>query len=487
MRRPAALPTPTRRLIALIRVSQASDELTSPDIQRHSIQTYADQRGDHIIDWVEGIDVSGSRTKSAWWAVLDAVSARVEAGEADGVVVWRFSRAARHRLRWALVLDRIEQAGGVLESSTEQTPPTPEGRLTRGMMGEMNAYQAEVIGAGWRETHDRRRRAGLPPTGGPRFGYVDQGDRYTPDPHTGPQLATLYRWYLEGGGWVALAKRANAAGMQHPSGRPWTFQAVTNTLDSGFGAGLIINRRPNQEKQPQAGPPSTRTYLPGAHPPVITPATWEAYVAERQRRYKVKSAKPSPYLLAGLVRCTECGAAMYRKNAGDIYVCGKGETTAGLTKTAINAPRLEAHVTEWVLALTPDIPLAKLDRRRTEASTATNTLRAAIAKLDDRIANLAAMRADDELPAEAFRIAVDKAKAEQTALRNRLTMATPNPAVERTLADLPADLAGLWPHLTTEHRQRLLGTLIARVEVAPAKHRGDRSMDRVRVVARWDD
>ena len=43
----------------------------------------------------------------------------IEHGQADAIVVWRWSRVSRNRLDWAVAVDRVEAAGGALESATE--------------------------------------------------------------------------------------------------------------------------------------------------------------------------------------------------------------------------------------------------------------------------------------------------------------------------------------------------------------------------------
>ncbi len=138
-----AVPDSPRRVIGGIRVSKKRDDMTSPDLQRAAIETYAATHGYLVVDWVEGVDDSGSQRSSSWWRKLDRAVDRVEAGEVDGIIVWKFSRTARHRLKWAVALDRIESAGGVLESATEQFDTTTSaGRFARGMIAEMNAFEA---------------------------------------------------------------------------------------------------------------------------------------------------------------------------------------------------------------------------------------------------------------------------------------------------------------------------------------------------------
>ncbi|WP_269757228.1 recombinase family protein [Streptomyces sp. CNZ748] len=47
------------RVLGVVRLSRVSDETTSPERQRRSIQRWADQEGHVVVGWVEDIDVSG--------------------------------------------------------------------------------------------------------------------------------------------------------------------------------------------------------------------------------------------------------------------------------------------------------------------------------------------------------------------------------------------------------------------------------------------
>src|SRR4051794_20537920 len=97
-----AVPEHPPKAVGLIRVSKERDGMISPDLQRAAIEAYATARGYEVASWLEGLDESGSRARSAWWQKLDEGVRRIEDAEAEVLLVWKFSRAARHRLRWAV-------------------------------------------------------------------------------------------------------------------------------------------------------------------------------------------------------------------------------------------------------------------------------------------------------------------------------------------------------------------------------------------------
>lgn len=481
-------PGQRRRAHALIRVSMDRDNLTSPDIQRTAIQQYADAKNTDIVEWIEGIDESGSRRKSAWWARLDYSVAALERGEIDAILVWKFSRTARNRLRWAVALDRVDTAGGAIESATEQISPDASGRFARGVMGEVNAYQAELIGEGWRETHERRRRDGLPPTGGHRFGYTrDDVGRYVPDPELAPVLADLYRRYLAGAGAAQLTRRMNALGIR-PSRKSdrWTYQATIGMMDTGFAAGLNGRARGSRRVW-------EREFTPGLHEPIIDIATWEAYVAARASRHRSQSREAGKYLLTGLIRCGDCGGKMHghQYSTGPTYVCSRATVTDGHRKVSIIAWRAEEAVEKWLFEFAADVNA----RAAAGATTRTQAGKTAarreqlgrdIAKANDRLGALTVKLVDGTVTDAAYRLAAAQIEAERDAAVRQMKMLVDNPTKKAALVELPPNLADLWAVADNSQRQHVLRPLIDYIEVAPASQRGARLERRVTIHPIWE-
>src|SRR6266702_7772467 len=156
-------------VVAYIRVSQEREEMISTELQMIAITNYCARAGYVIVATLTDLDLTGR-----FWQrrQVEQAVAMIESDAADVLVVWEWSRLARNRLDWAIAVDRIETAGGRLESATEPADTaTSTGRFARGMLAEFAAFEAERIGDGWREAHDRRTRHGLPHNGKPRWGY----------------------------------------------------------------------------------------------------------------------------------------------------------------------------------------------------------------------------------------------------------------------------------------------------------------------------
>lgn len=450
--------------------------MTSPEVQRYTIETYCASAGHQLVDVVEGIDESGSSSRSKWWRTLDKAVEAVEHGEYDGIVVWKFSRVARHRLKWAVALDRVEAAGGILESATEQFDTTTSaGRFARGMTAEMNAFQAEMIGDTWKEAHERRVRAGMPHHGAPRFGYVRNPETkmFEPHPEQGPILADLYRRYVNGESPRALAVWLNDHGWRTVHGNLWEPTAVRATLMSGFASGQIRYRG---------------ELHPGVHEPLIDMELWQAFLDQRSVRGNTPARRlAANWWLSGLVRCALCGGLMVKSGVGrgsksTIVRCARSRDVGrtACVGTSMLLVTVERHVLEFVRDLAvqvDDLAQVKLQAssRRALADVEMERLGREAAKVDEALVRLVANNALDPLPDAVFREArsrLEEQRAGLTSSLDALAAEMRREAVDRR--QVAADLLAAWDVLPVAVKRQLVGSLIDSVLVRTAVPRKDR-------------
>ncbi|KAA9133724.1 recombinase family protein [Microbacterium caowuchunii] len=482
------------RAIIYTRQSTYREESISLEVQEQAAREHCARNGYTVVGIESDPGVSGRSWKQR--RGVQAALGAVEAGEADLIVVWRWSRLSRSRRDWAVAADRADLAGGRIESATEPNDQTAAGRFARGVMTELAAFESERIGEQWEEARQHRVARGLPSTGGTRFGYRIEEGSYRPAPETAPLLGEMYRLYLAGAGSAQICRMLNDSGVKRGrTGRPWHYQDVYQVMDTGFAAGLLVRTPPRPKDRPTASAPRQpvweREFRPGIHEPVIDRATWDAYVAARQQRTTVRVRRGAP-MLSGLIRCTDCGSTFTHTSwkAGRLYVCASGSRTDVVRQVSVAAHRIEAAVTEWVLGYAADLSrvaeaMASTEERAERVDMTARRAQQQLDRSDDRLTQLTLRLADGTITEAAYRLAAAAIEAEAAAARARLTAATRNPVRESAPQALPRDLARLWPGMTTEMQNSILRPLIDRIEVWPAAHRGDRS-ERWRIVPSWD-
>lgn len=499
-----AVPDRPRRGLGLIRVSKERDGMIAPEVQKAAITGYAASRGIEITGWIEGLDESGSSRRSAWWARLEEAVSQVETGGVDVLVVWKYSRAARHRLKWATAVDRVETAGGSIESATEQVDvSTSTGRFTRGMLAELQAFEAERIGEVWQEVHARRVRNGLPPTGKPKWGYTyDKAEKlHKPDPVTGPVLTDLYRRYVAGESMYALARWLNTHGHHTLSGGPWSDRTLRRVMDSGFAAGRFAFQGELHA---------------GVHEPLIDAGLWQAYQDARGARRVVPARiERSQYLLSGLVRCARCGGAMAanvvdpgtklsqrakgraegkRYSAGKprlTFRCRNGRETGRCPGMYISMRLAEEHILGYLRELAAQVDeraetKVVADTRRTLLEVEEARLAREATKIDQALTQLALRDATDPMPRATYLAA--KAQLEERAAELAGAHELAGRTRRRGASDAPAQAAKLladWHKLPVAARREVLRGLIDCVLVRPGRQ-GDGAGRYMRVVE-WDE
>lgn len=484
LRRLSPVPEVAPRAAMYGRVSAVmgrGDDLTSPELQEHVVRAYCERRGYEPVVWLCDVD----RTGRSWSRrqVEQAVK-MIEAREIDLIVVPRWSRFTRNLRDYVLQTARIEAAGGRVESALEETDPaTAAGLLQRDLFAILAQWESRKIGEQWKETFQRRWRAGLPHQNRPRLGYQLENGRFTVDPHEAPIVVELYDRYLAGAGTRPLARWLLAQGLRSKADPtvPWSHHGIMNSMETGFAAGLL-----------RVGD----GYLPGAHEPIITAETWEAFqLARRTRSYQPPRHITPSTALGGLLRCSACGQTLVVKNGGArahntpryFYVCQSSQHCTW--RASVTRLAAEAFVKEWLRGLMADSAHSGVEQ---VAVAAKNALRAVdrtmlldkLADVEHGIDTIETMYLTRQYT-EARRARLQgRLEGQKTELLRQLEKTThlptpvlPEPAhVERMLTE--------WDRLPVAQLNAWLRTLISgvRVERTPTP----RTPADMQVIAVWD-
>lgn len=304
------------RVIAYIRVSDTTgreNTLISDHVQLNEIVRLCHQKGLTIVgEPIVELDKTGRSSKDR---AIRSIIERVAKNEADGVVVWKISRWGRNLVDSMLNILELQDAGGFIASASEPLGDidTPAGTFNLHVMLAIAQMYSDEIGKTWANIHTYRRGQGKTHNGTPRLGYlalkqlpeedrgnfdVVEGCDYVVDPVKGPWVTKAYEWYVSGMSLHTVTEHLDQAGIRSTRGKRITYGSLLATLDGGFAAGYIVDRR---EHEP--------VFLPGKQTPLITQDTWEAYLKRRKTKVAPRT-KSAPYRLAGLLRCAGCGGGM---------------------------------------------------------------------------------------------------------------------------------------------------------------------------------
>jgi DNA invertase Pin-like site-specific DNA recombinase len=491
--------------IGYVRVSTYREEKISPELQRASIEAWAERRGRRIVHWVVDLDTTGRNFRRK---IMKAIG-YIEDGTAKEIAAWKYSRFGRQRYGNAVNLERLERAGGQLVSSTEEVDArTAIGRFQRGMLLEVAAFESDRTGEQWAETHEWRRQQGLPHGGGRRFGYIwhprkvlqpdgtwrVQRECYEINLAVAPAIIEIYQMYVDGTGFRVLANRLNAAGIRTARDTLWWEESIKRFMDSGFAAGYLRLHSKSCKCEPyDRGCPNhehVKTADESVLPPIISEELWQAY---RERRTLIRSVTPKSrsvtHPFSMILRCAQCGGSInkYRVKIYSYVRCNnRRHRSSPCTDTNMPYSIVEETVKQWLGEIAGEInaessrpmkasALGNINERRADE------LKIRIEKLEK--AAVKHMRAfalaeDEDLTLEAeFKATLAQLRSEKAEASAELAKlrGDANDGAKRSDARsaAPAIAIGLleeWDTIPQERLNALLTKVIRAVLVGPAKN-----------------
>lgn len=451
------VPDTPPRAVLYLRQSVSRDDSISIELQEIAGRDYCAQHGYDVV----AVEVDAGMSGRNWSKrpAVQRVMEMVEAKSADVIVLWKWSRLSRNRKDWAVAADRVDIAGGRIESATEPIDTaTASGRFARGVMTEYAAFQSEQIGEQWQEVFARRANLGLPPTGSIPWGWEKTDDGVTITSENASIIRAMYQLYSEGRGLVYIANWLNARGIRTKRGMTWQFASVRSCLESPFHAGYITYGGTEHK---------------GAHEPIISRDDYDRFMETRQDRTIAKKPRTSPYLLSTICLC-HCG----RKRVGNIS--GKRERSYACTATEPHPRKyrvcepVDALVSEWVEGLDVEAEIGA-----TAPRVDTGLLKSRIDNLKKALTNLNVRLAMEQISDEEHADARATITSEIEELERQRTDAAR--AARNSAAVYLAgkeDLIRAWAVLQVEGKQALLRSLVEYVRIMPD--------DTLEVQPRWN-
>ena len=341
-----------------------------------------------------------SRTaKTPGRPVFNDMLARMEMGEASGLLVWAPDRLARNSLDGGRIIYLVD-TGKVrdIKSPTYRFDATPQGKFMLSIAFGQSKYYVDSLSENINRGIRQKLKRGVWPQLAP-LGYLNDRVSKTimPDPERSPFIRKAFELYATGRYTFAEVHDAvNALGLTARRGRMLSVSNYQYLLQNPIYFGII---RYHGE------------LYPGTHEPIITKELFNAVQAAMRRRSKPKGRSLKPYLYRGLFHCGECGRTITTETQ-------KGHNYLRCTKwTACSQPYVrEEAVTEQIVGILQKISLpadwadwmlAELEREQ-----ATNTIAVAeqlqafrdeLAGYDRKLDRLMAVYLDEGLSLPEYR------------------------------------------------------------------------------------
>lgn len=249
-------------------------------------------------------------------------------------------------------------------------------KKARQINGLVNEWYLEDLSENVRMVFDLKRREGQYIGGFPVYGYKKHPtdkNRIVIDPEAAAVVRQIFQWSLEGHGRQNIAHMLNERGVANPArykaehgwacGYPrrndcglWSKTAVYRILRNEMYTGVMIQGRRKKvsyKSKVIVDMPEDKWFrVEGTHEPIIDCETFQAVQQGLRLRTRAGGAG-QPHILAGLVKCMDCGSTMSKCSNGDhsylrcsLYAGGGSKRSC--TRHSIRLDRLIDAVSERI-------------------------------------------------------------------------------------------------------------------------------------------
>ncbi len=392
-------------------------EFNSLHAQREACEAYiASQRSEGWVLVRDQYDDGGISGGTLERPGLKRLTADIEDGLVDVVVVYKIDRLSRSLADFAKLVEVFDRNGVTFVSVTQSfNTTTSMGRLTLNILLSFAQFEREVTAERIRDKVAASRKKGMWMGGVPPFGYRVENRKLLVDEENSEHVRWIFARFIEIGSCTVLAREVDARGLGTPRG---------NRIDKKYLYRMLSNRAYLGEAVHKGDS------YPGEHDAIIDRETWDkvhAILQESPRKRAARTRADTPALLKGLLfgpdgaafspTHTRKGGKLYRYYVSQMVLKhGAGACPIG----RVPAGEIEAAVIDQLRAVfrQPEIVAGTWKAARTQDDGITDAdARAALQKLNPLW--------DELFPAEQARIVsllVERVEIGSSGLNVRLRM-----------------------------------------------------------------
>ncbi|MFJ8346040.1 recombinase family protein [Streptomyces sp. NPDC094153] len=329
----ASTRTPAKRVLAVIRLSDETDESTSPERQRALIKNWAEANGHVLAGEAEDLDISGGMRPFERPSLGEWLKGPERF---DVLACWKLDRLTRRSSHFAEILAWCQGRGKTIVSVTEGFDiSTSMGKMFAQIIAAFAEGELDVITERVRASHEKLRQDGRYAGAPLPFGYVagklpTGGKTLVQDPEYAEILRQIVKDVTEGVSTHEIARRFNEQGLmtwgdrRHVlRGKPaeerqrWTADVIQQVVKNPAVAGYKTQRLKTEDgryrKAHTIVTDDDGNPVMATAEPVVTPAEWQAAIkALSSRAGKGDRMARTESMLQGVLKCGSCGHNVYQ-------------------------------------------------------------------------------------------------------------------------------------------------------------------------------
>ncbi len=378
---------PVRKVRCAVYTRKSTDEglekeFNSLDAQRESCEAYiASQRTEGWVlvpDYYDDGGISGGTLERP---ALQRLLRDIEAGLVDVVAVNKIDRLSRSLMDFAKLVETFDAHNVTFVSVTQSfNTTTSMGRLTLNILLSFAQYEREIIGERVRDKIAASKARGMWMGGPVPLGYDVRDRKLVVNQAEAATVRRVFEAFATIGSATLLVPALRAEGLLTKMGRPFDKGAIYKTLNLRTYLGVVTHQG---------------KIYPGEHHAIVSQDLWNRahdIMRESPRVRANEARRQTPALLRGLIFGPD-GRALsptHTRRRGKLYTYYVSQavlqgTDDGCTVRRISAGEIEAAVMDQVRALLqqPEIVIGTWRAAQTEAPDLTEAeTREALEQLD---------------------------------------------------------------------------------------------------------
>ncbi len=271
----------------------------STDDKDRQVRSIADQLSElkelALKEQLEVVDVFVEKetAKIPGRPVFNEMMARMEAGEASGILAWHPDRLARNSVDGGKVIYLVDT--GVISEMKFPTfwfDPTPQGKFMLSIAFSQSKYYVDNLSENIKRGKRNKVKDGIWPQMSP-LGYINENGKIVVDSEIAPLIKKTFEAYATGNFTLRqLRDKFNGLGLKRKSGNELAVSNYQKLLKNPIYTGLMLY---NGE------------IFEGKHEPIITKKLFDSVQEVMSRKSKPHPKGLKTYLYRGFFRCGECG------------------------------------------------------------------------------------------------------------------------------------------------------------------------------------
>ena len=304
---------------AYIRVSDERQDEYSPDSQLKKIREHAAKDRvvipDEYVFYDDGISGRTVKKRDDFKRMIAIAKDKTHPFEV--IYVWKFSRFARNQEEAMVYKNLLRKNDVSVVSVSEPIPEGHFGTLIERIIEWMDEFYSINLAVEVQRGMAEKASRGEPNVP-PPFGYIMKEGKYYPDVESGAVdvIREIFQRYADGDGMRQIVTSFHNRGIKTKNGATIDNRRIEYILHNPCYIGKLrwSTDGSRSVSKRQYDNDSIMT-VDGHHEPIISMELWDR-VQKRLELVKVaypkfsKREQPVPYMLKGLVRCSNCGGTL---------------------------------------------------------------------------------------------------------------------------------------------------------------------------------